>query len=125
MGEERLHLCWVDVGKLAAWGHPESFEKRHNFPEYANWMWDQGAKPDLILIDGRFRIFCFLTSLLRACPRTLILFDDYSDRSVYHVVEEFLPVTDRCGRQALFEVTSSARALVDQELLLSFQNVTT
>lgn len=46
----------------------------------------------------------FVASSIRS---TVILFDDYRDRPWYHVVADFLPVKDRCGRQALFEVPAS------------------
>jgi hypothetical protein len=43
--------------------------------------WRRGAvKPDLVLIDGRFRLACFLHPLLAAAPGTPILFDDYTNR---------------------------------------------
>ena len=56
------------------------------------------------MIDGRFRVACFLNSLLNADPNTIILFDDYINRPHYHIVEEFLKPTQSCGRQACFVV---------------------
>jgi len=57
-----------------------------------------------VLIDGRFRVACFLTSILHAEPPCRILFDDYRKKERYHVVERILSPVDFCGRQALFEV---------------------
>ena len=120
---DRLNLKWIDVGPLGDWGTPLTFSKRSNFKNYAGHFWLINKSPDLVLIDGRFRIFCFLTSLKYAVPGTKILFDDYKDRSYYHVVEEFCTKVDTCGRQALFEVSATDKLKITDEILLTFQNV--
>lgn len=120
---DRLHIKWVDVGELAEYGHPKSFKHRSNFMTYASWPWLQNQSPDLVLIDGRFRVLCFLMTLKHSRPGTHILFDDYRDRPFYHVVEEFCQLEDMCGRQALFVSSEKAQKRIDDELLLSFQNV--
>ena len=55
----------------------------------------------MVLIDGRFRVACFLFSLLNAKKDSIIIFDDYMNRSEYHVVEEVLPKYEKCGRQVV------------------------
>lgn len=120
---KRLKIRWVDVGEVADWGTPVSFKNRHNFRIYAELLWQSNAKPELVLIDGRFRVLCFLCSLKFAPVGTYILFDDYMDRPFYHVAEEFSERLDVCGRQALFEVTQASKEKVTEEILLSFQNV--
>ena len=37
---KRLNLNWVDVGEVAKWGTPISFEKRYNFKKYAGYFLD-------------------------------------------------------------------------------------
>ena len=86
-------------------------------------MWLKEISPDLVLIDGRFRVFCFLTTVKLAPVGTKILFDDYINRPLYHVVEEFCEKIETCGRQALFEVSQSAKKKVTDETLTTFQNV--
>lgn len=49
------------------------------------------------MIDGRFRVACFLYSLLCAETGTVILFDDYSLRFRYHLVEDFCPKVESHG----------------------------
>lgn len=94
----------VDVGEVGDWGRPKNLNDRKNFIRYAESPWESGAKYDVVLIDGRFRVLCFLTSLLYCDDRTTILFDDYRDRPQYHIVEDFLKPVDFCGRQAVFKV---------------------
>ena len=120
---DRLNVKWINVGDVADWGYPISFEKKQNFIKYANWFWNFGLKPDLVVIDGRFRILCFLTSIKFASIGTKIIFDDYTNRPFYHVAEEFLKIKDTCGRQALFEVDKRSKKLIDESVISEFKNV--
>ena len=96
-------LRWVDCGDVGSWGTPTGYSKRHNFREYILGPFKvTSERPDLILIDGRFRVACFLNSLLRSSPGTHIIFDDYTERPEYHVVEEVCKKTSLSGRQAIF-----------------------
>jgi hypothetical protein len=98
----RISAHWVDLGELGEWGRPKTYEKHEHFFEYVNSIWSHSEKPDVVLVDGRFRVCCFLHSLLESAPGTVIFFDDYRDRPQYHIVEEALRPTQTCGRQALF-----------------------
>jgi len=120
---DRLNLNWVDVGLVENWGAPTSFKMRHNFKKYAQLLWLNNKTPDLVLIDGRFRVSCFLTAVKFGPVGTKILFDDYTDRPFYHVVEEFCQKLDTCGRQALFEVSEKAKEQISDNVIQSFQNV--
>lgn len=99
---QRLNINCANVGAVGDWGRPISYQKRSNFQEYTDWIWEQSITPDTVLIDGRFRVACFLTCLLKAPKGTKIIFDDYTNRPEYHLVEDFLAVKETCGRQALF-----------------------
>ena len=50
---------------------------------------------NLILIDGRFRVACCLKSFLVINNNCLILFDDFLNRPVYHIVLEFFDIIDK------------------------------
>lgn len=104
MFRERLYIEQVDLGEIAAWGYPTTYLHRTRFRDYIASPWLHRFKPDLVLIDGRFRVASFLHSLVNAEPGTRLIFDDYNDRPHYHVAEEFCPVKEREGRQALFIV---------------------
>lgn len=121
--EERVELQWVDVGPLGEWGKPASLARRGQFRDYTDWPWTLGLAPDLVLVDGRFRIASFLTTLQRATEGTIVLFDDYADRPIYHVAEEFAPVMDRCGRQVAFQVDKAAKAKATDAAIEQFRNV--
>ena len=93
-GTEGCHLMHVDIGPTGDWGYPttDAYWKRYaNYPlDVWNYCKESGLAPDVILIDGRFRVACFLATLLFAPPGSSVLFDDYLDRPHYHIVEKFV-----------------------------------
>ena len=111
--EKRLKLQHIDLGKVENWGRPVGYEKSYNFINYFNWIWTQDILPDTVLIDGRFRVCCFLTSIKYANENTKIIFDDYNNRPYYHVVEKFIKKEQTCGRQTLFIVKNKNKINFD------------
>lgn len=116
----RHEVLWVDVGPLGAWGRPTSYERSDHFVDYVESIWQRGAVPEVVLVDGRWRVACFLTSLLRAPAGTPIIFDDYVGRPAYHIVERFVRPSATCGRQARFEVPASFDRDAATELRIAF-----
>lgn len=103
----------ADIGWTKAWGIPvftnPALADRRKWESYAAAPWaGDGAmsRPDLILIDGRFRVACALTSIrnLKGCSDWEILFDDYVDRPEYRGVEEFAVLERTIGRMAVFKM---------------------
>jgi hypothetical protein len=99
----RLTIDYIDIGPIREWGIPENYTSRAAFPLYVERPWQSMPTPDLVLVDGRFRVACFLHSLLSARAGTRILFDDYV-RPDYHVVEEIVRPGVLAGRMAMFNV---------------------
>ncbi len=109
----------VDLGPLSNWGRPMSYAHRDRFSDYTDWIWQTDKTPDTVLIDGRFRVGCFLASLKFADAGTRLIFDDYINRPIYHVVEDFADRAEVCGRQCLFIAPGRDAldiAAVDQEI---------
>jgi len=104
IGDREAVLKWIDCGELRDWGTPLTYEKRASFLRYAKSVWLDNFNPDTVLIDGRFRVLCFLNSLKYADEGTRIIFDDYIDRPHYHIAEGFVSRSEVCGRQCLFVV---------------------
>jgi hypothetical protein len=82
---------YVDIGPTGAWGKPTDPATRDRWPAYHAQIWEtEDAKGfDTILVDGRFRVACFLQTLLRCRPEASILFHDFGIRPGYQVVREF------------------------------------
>ena len=119
----RIKLNWINLGDLENWGRPRSYKYRNKFIDYISNVWNFKEKADVILVDGRFRVACFLYSLINAKTDSLIIFDDYNNRPYYHVIEEILPIYNVCGRQAFFKVPKRFNKKLAQELLNNFMYV--
>lgn len=100
--KNKLIIEHIDLGEVGDWGRPKSYKKRDNIKLYISSIWKHDLKPNLILIDGRFRVACFLFSLINAKEGSVIIFDDYVSREYYYVVEEVIKPNMFCGRQAIF-----------------------
>jgi len=96
----------IDVGETGQWARPKNARQWKRFHTYPLKVWDEPyfEQPDVILIDGRFRIACFVTAYLRATKPMIVLFDDYLDRPHYHVVERLVMPTEYVGRMARFDL---------------------
>jgi hypothetical protein len=108
------NVKFIDCGSVGDWGTPVDCSKRDGLVNYTDWIWQQKLSPDTILIDGRFRVCCFLTCLKNAKQGTQIIFDDYVDRPYYHIVEEFITREDTNGRQCLFIVPKKSEINIDR-----------
>ena len=104
-----LNIKYINLGEVGNWGKPKSYVLRNDFSNYFNWIWEQKEKPNTVLIDGRFRVSCFLTSVKFGEEGTKIIFDDYVKRKHYHVVEEFLKPSISNERQSLFIVPHKSK----------------
>ena len=107
---ERFLVHHVDLGETRDWGYPVNARRYRNCHTYALSIFDQPVfrHPDVVLIDGRFRVACFLATMLRVERPVTVLFDDYSKRARYHWVERFFRPVDFAGRMARFEVAPTA-----------------
>ncbi|PHK94773.1 hypothetical protein CR162_11490 [Pseudoroseomonas rhizosphaerae] len=67
----RLSVLHARVGPVGAWGKPSDPGTIRTWPRYVGTAWAEwarrGEKPDLVFVDGRFRVACALSALL-ACP---------------------------------------------------------
>jgi hypothetical protein len=103
-------LIHVNIGLTQDWGMPvftkPTRRRVRRWADYpmAPWRYFRSIaqQPDLVLVDGRFRVACVLESLLSLSPlsKTQILLDDYVDRPYYKIVEQFADV-QMAGRMAI------------------------
>ena len=94
------------------WGFPIfkrlSARRSSRWKRYALAPWlnhDASFLPDLVLIDGRFRVACALTTIKYLTNKVSfeILVDDYGDRPEYREIEKYVQLTSMQGRMAVFK----------------------
>mmetsp|Transcript_142396 Transcript_142396/g.246688 ORF Transcript_142396/g.246688 Transcript_142396/m.246688 type:complete len:260 (-) Transcript_142396:211-990(-) len=119
----RLKFIVHDIGPVTQYGYPAStginegfpvadeFAKE-NFPKYCKTEDLDMEQLDFVLVDGRFRVNCFLNVLKYAGPDTRIAIHDYF-RGIYHIIENFADKVEYAGSLNIFKV----HANIDQDEL--------
>lgn len=95
------------IGPTMAWGYPADTAKRVQWGNYPLSVWDRAdfRHPDVVLIDGRFRLACMITTLMKITRPVVVLVDDYGDRPGYHPIEDLVGPPEMTGRLARFRFT--------------------
>jgi len=98
-------LLHVDIGEVADWGFPKDEQRRADWPAYHTKVWELpgSTKADYYLVDGRFRVACFLQVVARAERAVPIAIHDFADRPHYHVVFQFADEIARAERMSIFK----------------------
>lgn len=101
-----VDLIYADIGPTREWGHPKDDRAWKRFADYPLGVWDsEGFRaPDVVLVDGRFRVGCALATAFRITRDTVLLFDDYAHRKRLHIVEDYLGAPNLTGRMAEFHL---------------------
>lgn len=117
-----IDIRHVNIGPTKEWGMPVTHNEWRRYLKVPMAVWQDEAPvvPDLVLIDGRFRLGCFAAVLLHTTRPVTVLWDDYVKRSYYHLAEDWVPVAERIGRMARFEVTPRSLTNADFSRLLPF-----
>lgn len=101
------HILHADIGDTRDWGHPVDETRLRHWPDYALKVWETPgfAHPDVVLVDGRFRLACFLTVAYRITRPVTLYFDDYAPRAPYHKAADVQPPAQMIGRMARFDLS--------------------
>jgi hypothetical protein len=93
---------------------------------YAELPWqyvEEGQLPDLVMVDGRFRVAAALTSCAHLANflESRVVVDDYAARPHYHLIEDHARLVAMAGRMAIFQplpaVSSRMREAIDRHSL--------
>jgi len=100
IGDSRLTLELRNIGRTGKWGRPVNDHAAARYPHYSDLPETSPSNTtgldahrtkehfDLIFVDGRFRVACFLKALRDAPKPFRLMIHDY-ERLEYHVVERF------------------------------------
>lgn len=102
-----IRLHFENLGRTGKWGWPIVENKWQKYPRYplSVWQRDDFIHPDVVLIDGRFRVGCFLATLFSIRKPVTVLFDDYVGReNKYRLCESFAPIVETQGRMVKFQL---------------------
>ena len=104
LGSLQPRLVLADVGPVGDWGYPIEASSRDLWPSYSQsiWQYPESADTDFCLVDGRFRVACALSCLLRSPRKTLLAVHDYAIREKYHVVSKYADEIARTQNLSVF-----------------------
>ncbi|MEI4470644.1 hypothetical protein [Frigidibacter sp. MR17.24] len=105
-GRSPVTFHHADIGPTGRWGKPVDDERWRSFHLYPLGVWEREdfAHPDVVLIDGRFRVGCLLATAFQIRKPVTVLFDDYADRPRYAEVERWVEPDEICGRMAVYRL---------------------
>ncbi len=114
-------VVYVDIGPVEAWARARDHTHLNDFIGYAQSVWHRPGfeHPDVVLVDGRFRAACFMAAYLNLDRPITLLFDDYTKRREYHVIERLVKPTHLVGRMAVFELHPDDRLKIAPWLLVA------
>ncbi|MFC3616497.1 hypothetical protein ACFORG_22365 [Lutimaribacter marinistellae] len=104
--DSTVDIQWVNIGETHDWGHPVSAERWRDYANYPLGVWKASGRPhpDVVLVDGRFRVGCALATAFNITRPVTLLFDDYTRRKWMHEVESFIGTPLVVGRVGVFHV---------------------
>jgi hypothetical protein len=136
IGDGKLGLVHGDVGPVAPLGYPRDYasgtQDKVLWPNYIRAGWQEVSKrgyvPDLVYVDGRFRVGCCLSVVL-ACkdyvpvgqaPQVLV-HDIAEDRPHYEPIFRFFDVVEAVNTLRLLRIKADASTLDAFALLMDYQ----
>lgn len=88
--DPKVDLRHIDIGTTGDWGTPVSRAAEAQFPAYSRSILEfSDTDFDFCLVDGRFRVACFLEALAAFSDGAILAMHDYASRPLYHLVEKY------------------------------------
>ena len=114
----KINVIYIDINCI--WWEYVSWNEKQKIPsDKQKIFWSKYSnlkinfKPDLVLIDGRFRVASLLNLYHQIDNNTIILFHDYTIRKQYHVVELFYDKIECVNTLQVFR----KKSIIDNKLL--------
>ena len=118
---DRLRFHIVDIGKIKDWGIPADKSKRHLWPNYPLSVFRSPSDYDLVLIDGRFRAACVLTSLLNTSDSCRIIVHDFTVYPELFFLLRFLMIENQEDTLVVFRKRKNLNPKRIQRLIRKYQ----
>jgi hypothetical protein len=128
----RVDIRHADIGPVTQWGYPRDLGHIQSWPTYIATAWDAWSErnemPDLIFVDGRFRVACCLSVVLVAASGSyptddlrVLLHDVGPDRPYYDDVFGFFDVVESVNTLRVMEIKPGITGSCAMSMLLRHQ----
>lgn len=123
-----MAVLHADIGPTRDWGNPTSEDTARKWPNYIAVAWAEwgrrGVMPDLVFVDGRFRVACCLSVVVASAagrPPLTMLHDFDDERPHYREVLDFFDLERLEGSLAFLRVREAASGVLALSRLLHRQ----
>jgi len=121
----RADIQWVFIGNIKEGGHPVDKSYYENWQLYYNSYRDRKTDPDLILIDGRFRVACALTVCLYSTSSNItVLIHDFKIRPYYHILLNFFTMVEEIENLIVLKIKEKLDKTVIADTLIKYTDDT-
>lgn len=103
---DRLSTRYINIGPVGGWGRPRDQSMKHDWPLYSSSIHNSNIIPDVVLVDGRFRVACIANTISHAIQNNsmpkIILHD--SKRKYYDAGKNMLKLIDSAQSLNVYEI---------------------
>jgi hypothetical protein len=126
----RATILHADIGPVGEWGSPADKTHAVQFHRYISAPWREWARrealPDLIYVDGRFRVSCCysIAAVFAGAdvpPPRILMHDMVPERTAYLDVYRFLDVVEQVGSLCLMNLKDHVQGTAVLAALLERQ----
>ena len=107
------------------WGKPGKNASDKQKKKYSNYIRELTKKEqdsiDLVFIDGRFRVACCLKCYDIIKDDCLIAFDDFLNRSSYHIVLDYFDIIEKTKHNRMVILKKKRNLNIPQEVIEKYE----
>jgi hypothetical protein len=124
--KSNIKYIHVEMGTMPnTYGHPgpnSTSDEKINYSEQMLLLEKQEVDNiDFILIDGRFRVACCLKCLSIIKDECIIAFDDFLNRSEYHIVLDYCDIIDNTTDNRLVILKRKSGIEIPREVIAKYE----
>ena len=118
-------LSHVDIGVVGDWGYPQDQATRSQWPAYHEAVWSHpaAADADTVMVDGRFRVACFMQVMMRCRADTVAIVHDFGDRPQYADIHQVAREVVRTANLSAFVRRTGVNPATAENLLEQYRFV--
>lgn len=104
--DPKCERIFVDVNSFNNWGYPSTDTPQSKYELYFKHIKSLSIEPDLILIDGRWRVACALHAWEKSGDHTVIIVDDFQRAEYKHILNHY-NIIEATGNSVALRVDKS------------------
>ena len=126
--QSHAFVKYANIGPTKSFGQPFMFLKPIFKYRYKNYVkifdsLESYFQPDIVFVDGRFRVYCSIRACQEIKNDFLLIIDDYFDRPEYHEIEKILGSANIFSENtAYFQVRPESLTWGDSSNFLAYRH---